>query len=704
MASTLDKSLINKNITGQYIARLTQRVQGSKGSGSAALSAVTVAAVLLSVYYWKRMATSPTKPANDSSSQPQPESHGSFSPTKPPPNRPKTTNLAPPDPKTTDPDLLKDNSEIKSFTTSRFTYPGVRVFYKPHPRLAELPRNPAPLPLLVFVHGLGGSVAQFHPLLASLAHNSSCLAVDLPGCGVSEFAPTDWDAYTNEALVELLAELIDGYRDKEARQGVVLVGHSMGCSLSARLASPGSSKIAEHVMGLVAICPPSGPPTEAQVSKFRKLLWIPTPVFDLWRTWDARGGPESASVNRFVGSEADLESKRSQFRFNRQSRTPVWRRMARGSLPVYENGIAKGGLASKEIWASLRIPVFLIAGGKDHVTPPKEVDKILEALNTGPSSTMTNGSSGSHQPIVDVAAPVDTTVGAHEPTESIRDIKEEDFLRQKKPNHVVEDEGQEDPTTPHEVSVVSMPPQPMRPGKTVKSVVLPRGTHAMIYTLDCSHILASIIADFLSQHVTGRLSRSWQLQYLNKEGKWELKNLAKWQGVEPVSKSIAGVFRAMKTMREVDEEHSPAKFVEKWGSIVKDIVDISKDTPVYDPAGLERAGVRYHKFPTVSKIPPTDDEVDTFVKLVDRLRKEQETRAAEEHWDTDAEHAVGVHCHYGFNRTGYFIVCYLVERCGHGVQQAIDAFAEARPKGIRHSHFKDQLFVRYSELRAQQGV
>lgn len=531
--------------------------------------------------------------------------------------------------------------------------------------------------------------------------------MDLPGCGVSEFAPTDWDAYTNGALVELLAEIIDTYRDKEARQGVVLIGHSMGCSLSARLAAPGSSKIADHVMGLVAICPPAGPPTEAQVNTFRKLLWIPTPIFDLWRKWDARGGPESASVKRFVGSEADLESKRSQFRFNRQSRTPVWRRMAWGSLPVYENGVPKGGIAGREIWASLQIPVFLIAGGKDHITPPKEIDKIIEALNAGPLTAVRDDSSGGHQPIVDAAAPVDTTVDVPQTAMgSIRDIKEEDFLREKWPKSVItEDESHEDPTTPHEVSVVSMPQQPMHPSKTVRSMLLPRGTHAMIYTLDCSHILASIIADFLSQHITGRLSRSWQLQYLNKEGKWELKNLAKWQGVEPVSKSIAGVFRAMKTMREVDEEHSPAKVVEKWGAIITDIIDISKDTPVYDPAGLERAGVRYHKFPTVSKIPPTDDEVDTFVQLVDRLRKEQETRAAEEQdWDPEAEHAVGVHCHYGFNRTGYFIVCYLVEKCGYGVQQAIDAFAEARPKGIRHSHFKDQLFVRYSEFRAQRGT
>lgn len=604
------------------------------------------------------------------------------------------------DPKATDPGLLRDNSEIKSFTTSRFTYPRVRIFFKAHTRQDELPKDPAPLPLLVFVHGLGGSAAQFQPLLASLTHNSSCLAVDLPGCGLSELAPTAWEAYTNDALVELLQTIVDGYRDKKAGQGVVLISHSMGSSLSARLASPGSSRLAEHVVGLVAICPPAGPPTEAQVNTFRKLLWIPSPVFDLWRTWDAWGGAESASVKRFVGTEADPESKRSQYRFNRQSRTPTWRRMAWGSLPVYENGVPRGGMAGQDVWASLNIPVFLIGGGQDHITPAKEIEKIAKFLKAD-VSTSEIGSSGGHQPIVDVAAPVDTSVKIAKPPGSILDIQDDDFRREKRSLPDSDDDAHEDPTTPHEPSTVGMPPQPMQPEKIVKLVVLPRGTHAMIYTPDCSHILASIIADFLSQHVTGRLSRSWQLQYLNKEGKWELKNLAKWQGVEPVSKSLAGIFRAMKTMREVDDEHSPAKFVEKWGHVIKDIIDISKDTPVYDPAGLERAGIRYHKFPTVSKIPPTDDEVDQFVKLVDRLRKEQETRAIEEQWDRSGEHAVGVHCHYGYNRTGYFIVCYLVEKCGYGVQEAIDAFATARPKGIRHSHFKDQLFVRYSELRTQ---
>jgi hypothetical protein len=49
----------------------------------------------------------------------------------------------------------------------------------------------------------------------------------------------------------------------------------------------------------------------------------------------------------------------------------------------------------------------------------------------------------------------------------------------------------------------------------------------------------------------------------------------------------------------------------------------------------------------------------------------------------------------GFNRTGFFIVCYLVERLGYDVQSAIDEFAKQRPNGIKHAHFIDELFVRY---------
>ena len=43
-----------------------------------------------------------------------------------------------------------------------------------------------------------------------------------------------------------------------------------------------------------------------------------------------------------------------------------------------------------------------------------------------------------------------------------------------------------------------------------------------------------------------------------------------------------------------------------------------------------------------------------------------------------------VHCHYGFNRTGFVICCWLMEEVGYTVNEALEAFKNARPNGIRH--------------------
>ena len=79
--------------------------------------------------------------------------------------------------------------------------------------------------------------------------------------------------------------IIEDYREKDAGQGVVLIGHSMGCSLAALIASKTSSNISVlsgHVVGLVAVCPKAEPSSEQQAATFRKLLWIPNLIFDTW--------------------------------------------------------------------------------------------------------------------------------------------------------------------------------------------------------------------------------------------------------------------------------------------------------------------------------------------------------------------------------------------------------------------------------------
>ncbi|KAM3578208.1 hypothetical protein VKS41_007736 [Umbelopsis sp. WA50703] len=181
------------------------------------------------------------------------------------------------------------------------------------------------------------------------------------------------------------------------------------------------------------------------------------------------------------------------------------------------------------------------------------------------------------------------------------------------------------------------------------------------------------------------LSGAWQI--LNKtagENKWDLKNYEKWKRTDIISFTNIGpsLFRAMKVMRQTDPDHSPSAFIAKHPEIGY-IIDISKDAPPYRPSDFENSHVSYKKLSTVSKIPPLRDEVNRFITLAAAC------------WEERPDMQIAVHCHYGFNRTGFFICCYMIERLGVTVPDALRFFEDARPPGIRHSHFKDELYLRY---------
>ena len=579
------------------------------------------------------------------------------------------------DPHDTDPYLLKRHSTFQSYTTSCATYPSIRTFYRPHPQIEKLPSDPTFVPLLVFVHGLGGSLAQFKDVLSSLVDVASCFGIDLPGCGRSEFLPAGWPAYTPDALVELILVAID--RHILPSQGFILVGHSLGSSLSASVAY--SNLFAQrprkfNVLGLIGICPLAEPPSGRAATIFKALLCLPSPLFNLWRAWDKRGGPESTSVARFVGKAANLEVKRLQERFNAQSQTPVYRRMAWGLLPN-RNGISE--LAGLDTWAKLTIPLLLVGGDGDVVIRVDQIAKIARALGRNEKSKDQNEFSNAFTDGHTVRQPVKPSL-----------------------NHELNAPASINSTTPDTETTILDTIQSIEQDsadstsqytlrcQVLKTSILPApASHGLLYDPATSRTLSGLIQAFLCEYIDTRLSLGWQLQYLSTEGKWDVKNLVKWQAVHPVSEPIGGIFRAMKTLREVDDAHSPEHFAEEWQDKIKAVVDISHEIPVYDPKGLDDKGIEYYKLPTISKIPPSAEETREFAKLIDQLR------AKKSQDKSDAQ--IGVHCHYGFNRTGFFISSYLIEREGYGVQTAIDEFARQRPPGIRHPHFLDELFVRY---------
>jgi mRNA-capping enzyme len=57
---------------------------------------------------------------------------------------------------------------------------------------------------------------------------------------------------------------------------------------------------------------------------------------------------------------------------------------------------------------------------------------------------------------------------------------------------------------------------------------------------------------------------------------------------------------------------------------------------------------------------------------------------------------IGIHCIDGLNKTGFFIVSYLVETAGFSINDGLNEFASARPPGIYNDDYIQELYRRYN--------
>ncbi|GAB7366902.1 hypothetical protein MBLNU230_g1263t1 [Neophaeotheca triangularis] len=603
---------------------------------------------------------------------------------------------------TYEPSLLRKHSSFESYKTpSGHVYKNVRTFYHPHSKADKLPH----LPLLVCLHGLGGSTAQFASLLNSLVCIAPCLSIDLPGCGRSAIdAKMPTSAFSTGSLAELLAAAIDRFQDRASSQKVILVGHSLGCSISALLVSshsPMKKHMSFEIAGFVAMCPRAHELTSKELSSLAWLRYMPPWLFDCLRVLDRIGGINAKNVLRFVGESVDDETKKMQVRYNEQSRSETLLAMLSSWAQADKARYPPAGFPARNIWEGINVPLYLITAGADRVTLPREAQVIARWL------TQYRGSKVQRQ------------------TETFsKTLKEElesiDEIERPPGNKYRKQSGSKMPTWTNErliyASEANTPggqakdeevPSSHGPtswAATVQLTVVPSpASHGLIYTPSTVHIVSGLIQHFLSENVSPHLSPAWQLQHLSTSGKWDVKNYTKWFKIDPCSEPIGGVFRGMKTMRNDDATHSPRTFAENFGPRsgvqrpVVTIIDISHENPVYRPEELAPGGIEYRKLPTVSKVPPTTEEVRAFDALVDGIRTIHGVSP------TGYGPTVAVHCHYGFNRTGMFIICYLVERLGWDLQDAIDEFAAKRPPGIKHVYFVDELFLRYGVNGGRKG-
>ncbi|ODV93480.1 hypothetical protein PACTADRAFT_52057 [Pachysolen tannophilus NRRL Y-2460] len=220
--------------------------------------------------------------------------------------------------------------------------------------------------------------------------------------------------------------------------------------------------------------------------------------------------------------------------------------------------------------------------------------------------------------------------------------------------------------------------------------------------LDKPEIISGLILNFVEELNYLNINLPWCLKVkaLISGDKWGLKNELKWQRIVSVSKQITNPTTleksplvAMKALRESDPIHNPQNLEKDYPNLIA-IVDISSDLPSYNPGNFRR--IKYHKMPTVSKVIPDSTNIRNFINLIQEILKKDNLNADGSIKVKDNP-LIAVHCHYGFNRTGFLICCYLIEIMGWPVEDAIRGFKESREPGIKHPHFIDGLYIRYEK-------
>ena len=115
-------------------------------------------------------------------------------------------------------------------------------------------------------------------------------------------------------------------------------------------------------------------------------------------------------------------------------------------------------------------------------------------------------------------------------------------------------------------------------------------------------------------------------------------------------------------------------------------IDLTKTDRFYDREEVERKGTKYVKLSCAGHGEcPTKEQTATFVKICDKFIK------------VNPLEIIAVHCTHGFNRTGFLISSYLIEKEDCGPDLAIALFGMQREPGIYKGDYIMSLFERAGE-------
>lgn len=163
--------------------------------------------------------------------------------------------------------------------------------------------------VFLFIHGLGGTLEQFEPLMRVLDETGKkFLAVDLPGFGKSD----QWDRYDMIDVVGGIHQALLKVTGSSGSHKLSIVGHSMGCYLSIHYFMKYHN--INTISRIVLLGPPK--PTIDRLAKDRYWTQIGLRtglnfpwLFDIYRErFDQCRGLNSSGIKQFFYREGDLIS------------------------------------------------------------------------------------------------------------------------------------------------------------------------------------------------------------------------------------------------------------------------------------------------------------------------------------------------------------------------------------------------------------
>ena len=245
-------------------------------------------------------------------------------------------------------------------------------------------------PLHLFIHGLGGSLGQFEPLLR-LTHlkGKKFLTLDLPGFGQSD----ELESYSMKSVIETIRSVVDLATGNQKSLGentqlkLILTGHSMGCYLCLHFFETYSKNYDIRKIALLS------PPKPIMTSLSKRNYWtqwalwgvfkLPF-IFDLYRNYfDQTRGLSSSGMKRFFfnndPNDYDLRYRKLwQFHSNVQNKS----RSVVGYLLGWDaiNWEKVNTLVDKNDKQGSDLHVLVFLGKNDQVTLPEDVKQFYESF------------------------------------------------------------------------------------------------------------------------------------------------------------------------------------------------------------------------------------------------------------------------------------------------------------------------------------